>query len=302
MSNVLITGECGTGKELFAQALHNESPRRKEPFLAINCTAMPRELIESELFGYEEGAFTGARKGGKPGKFELASGGTIFLDEIGDMPFNQQGVLLRVLQEKRITRIGGLRDIPLDVRVVCATNKDLSEEMRKGNFRSDLFYRLNVISIKIPPLRERPADITMLFECFLKTILSRMGKTVDWIQPDVFACLLNYKWPGNVRELQNVVERVVNTMNGTIVEKEHLPAEIRELPVVETCMPAADSFNDQHSELNIHKARQLGKRLSANNTKDQIANLLIKHGGNISRVAKEMSISRTTLYKKMRSS
>ncbi len=302
MSNVLITGESGTGKELFAQALHNESPRRKEPFLAINCTAMPRELIESELFGYEEGAFTGARKGGKPGKFELASGGTIFLDEIGDMPFNQQGVLLRVLQEKRITRIGGLRDIPLDVRVVCATNKDLSEEMRKGNFRSDLFYRLNVISIKIPPLRERPADITMLFECFLKTILSRMGKTVDWIQPDVFACLLNYKWPGNVRELQNVVERVVNTMNGTIVEKEHLPAEIRELPVVETCMPAANSFNDQHSELNIHKARQLGKRLSANNTKDQIANLLIKHGGNISRVAKEMSISRTTLYKKMRSS
>jgi len=299
--SILIEGESGTGKELTARAIHENSHRADKPFLPINCAGLSESLLESELFGHVKGAFTGALSDRK-GLFQLADKGTLFLDEIGDMPFNQQGVLLRVLQEKRITRIGGLRDIPLDVRVVCATNKDLSEEMRKGNFRSDLFYRLNVISIKIPPLRERPADITMLFECFLKTILSRMGKTVDWIQPDVFACLLNYKWPGNVRELHNVVERVVNTMNGTIVVKEHLPAEIRELPVVETCMPAANSFNDQHSELNIHKARQLGKRLSANNTKDQIANLLIKHGGNISRVAKEMSISRTTLYKKMRSS
>jgi transcriptional regulator with PAS, ATPase and Fis domain len=261
---------------------------------------MPRELIGSELFGYAEGAFTGARKGGKPGKFELASGGTIFLDEIGDMPIDQQGALLRVLQEKKITRIGGLRDIPIDVRVVCATNKDLSDEMRKGNFRSDLFYRLNVINIKIPPLRERPGDILLLFKHFLNDLHAPVDQSFEDIDPEVINCLLRYKWPGNVRELQNVVERMVNAMNGTTIEIENLPMEIREWRPASECPPLPNVSKNQDSDVTMDQARELGKQLSTDMEKNQIIDLLKQYGGNVSRVAREMSISRPTLYKKMR--
>ena len=210
-SNVMIEGESGTGKELFAQSIHNFSSRHKAPFIAVNCGAIPRELIGSELFGYVEGAFTGAKKGGKPGKFELASCCTLLLDEIADMPFEQQATLLRVLQEKKVGRIGGNQMLPVDVRVICATNKDLKNEMKKGSFRQDLYYRLNVISLRIPPLQERSTDVIRLFNHFLKTASRQINKDIKSVAPEILNYLIAYNWPGNVRELQNVVERMLNT-------------------------------------------------------------------------------------------
>lgn len=300
-SNVLIAGETGTGKELVAQALHAEGPRRDSPFLPINCTAVPKELIESEFFGYEEGAFTGARKGGKRGKFELASNGTIFLDEIGDMPFPQQSVLLRVLEERQFVRIGGLHDVSMNARIVCATNKDLSEEISRGNFRSDLYYRLNVISIVIPPLRERPSDIMMLFDHFLKIAVSRIDKDAIRIHPEAATCLQSYKWPGNVREVQNVVERIANNISTDIIKKEHLPAVIREQKTDKFTIPVANLFVNDPPEITINEAREIGIDLSNSNMKKIIARTIIKNDGNLSKAAKEMGISRATLYKRMRS-
>jgi transcriptional regulator with PAS, ATPase and Fis domain len=225
-SNILLQGESGTGKELFAQAIHNASPRRNGPFIAVNCGAIPRELLGSELFGYVEGAFTGARKGGRTGKFELASGGTLFLDEIAEMPLGKQVSLLRAVQEKKITRIGDDKIIPVDVRIICATNKDLKKEVEKGNFRQDLYYRLNVISIKLPPLRERREDIPLQFNYMLKESSEKMHIKVPRIQPGVLDYLIHYDWPGNVRELQNVVERMLNICDGGEISTQHLPAEI----------------------------------------------------------------------------
>jgi len=298
MNHVLIQGESGTGKELFAQAIHNESPRRKGPFLAVNCGAIPRELIGSELFGYAEGAFTGAKKGGSPGKFELASGGTLFLDEIGDMPFEQQVALLRVIQEKTIIRLGGQEIIPIDVRIVCATNKDLAAEMKKGNFRNDLYYRLNVINIKIPPLRERRGDITLLFKQFLKMSEGRFEKIIETIKDDVYDFLLKYDWPGNVRELQNVVERMLNVMSGTSLEIEHLPVEIRGFfSNIETA--TLTGKDGEHLSITIKEARDLNRILMADTEKKHIMRLLGDYSGNVSKIAGAMGISRTTLYKKM---
>ncbi|MBP1761808.1 MAG: sensor protein, partial [Firmicutes bacterium] len=228
MSNVLIQGESGTGKELLAQSIHNHSERRNGPFVALNCGAIPRELIGSELFGYAEGAFTGAKKGGNPGKFELADGGTLFLDEIGDMPLDQQVTLLRVLQEKKVTRISGNRVVPVDVRFICATNKDLYKEVQNDKFRRDLFYRLNVIFIHIPRLQERLDDIPELFFHFLKRNTINQGLPQPKVQPGVIECLLNYNWPGNVRELENIVERLIYTSSQGDIRIEHLPSEIRD--------------------------------------------------------------------------
>lgn len=297
MSNILIQGESGTGKELFAQAIHNESSRNKSPFLAVNCGAIPRELIGSEMFGYTEGAFTGALKGGSPGKFELANGGTMFLDEIGDLPFEQQAALLRVIQEKSVTRIGGRDVIPIDVRIICATNKDLSVEMNKGTFRHDLYYRLNVINIKIPPLRERPNDILILFKYFLDTLAPKFSKSIRKINDGVLDRLLGYHWPGNVRELQNIAERMLNSMVGTSLEIEHLPIEIKGRELVEPSFPSSAVRNP--SRLSIKEARDLNRQLLIQTEKNQIIRLLGEHRGNISRVAKEMGLSRTTLYRKM---
>lgn len=299
MSNVLIHGGSGTGKELFAQAIHNESPRLRGPFLAVNCGAIPRELIGSELFGYAEGAFTGARKGGNPGKFELANGGTIFLDEIGDLPFEQQSALLRVLQDKTVTRIGGCEVIPIDVRIICATNKDLALAMQNGSFRHDLYYRLNVINIKIPSLYDRPSDVILLFDHFLKTMAPQLGKQIERISNEVRERLLKYPWPGNVRELQNVVERTLNIMTGSRLEVEHLPAEIRNFSGTEgTAIHLAG--RQLHSAPTIQEARALNRRRKEAEEKGRILKLLDIYCGNVSRVAHEMGISRTTLYKKMR--
>lgn len=212
-STVLIQGESGTGKELIAQSIHNESNRHNNSFVAINCGAIPKGLIESELFGYEEGAFTGARRGGHPGKFELASGGTLFLDEVGEMPLDMQVNLLRVLQEGCVTRVGGNKQIEVDVRIIAATNKNLKLEVDKGTFREDLYYRLSVIPIYVPPLRQRQGDAEILIKYFLKVKSIKLGKPIPKIRYDVWEKLLNYNWPGNVREMENCIENIVN-MNG----------------------------------------------------------------------------------------
>ncbi len=296
MSNVLLQGESGTGKELFAQAIHNSSHRSKGPFVAINCGAIPRDLIASELFGYEDGAFTGAKRGGRPGKFELSSGGTLFLDEIGDMPLEQQVALLRVLQDKKVTRIGGDKTVPVDVRVICATNKNLSREVEKGNFRQDLFYRVNVITINIPPLRERPADIPVLFHYYLERTGNECGKQIAHVDPEVVECLSRYRWPGNVRELQNVVERMISVAEQDRIGIDCLPAEINGfLPA-----PEEEPTSVFSQAVKIAEERERRKRQQSEKEHQQILSLLAFHGGNLSRVAKELGYSRTTLYRKIK--
>ncbi|WP_088228776.1 sigma-54-dependent Fis family transcriptional regulator [Desulfosporosinus sp. FKB] len=307
-SHVLIQGESGTGKEVFAQAIHNSSSRRNGPFVPINCGAIPRELIGSELFGYEGGAFTGAKSGGRPGKFELAAGGTLFLDEIGDMPLEQQVALLRVLQDKRVMRIGGYQSVLMDVRIICATNKNLREEVRKGNFRQDLFFRLNVLNISLPPLRERREDIPLLFRAFYKEICTKLGVDLLPVDSRVVTYLSQYHWPGNVRELQNVIERMVNLAQGQGIRPQHLPDEIL-LPDPSASQPERERFSDSAKRLNeLNKVNTLTndqdklsiKKLLARNERQEIINKLLTCQGNISHTAKEMGISRNSLYKKLK--
>jgi PAS domain S-box-containing protein len=291
-SNVLIIGESGTGKEVFAQAIHNQSSRRNGPFVAVNCGAIPRELISSELFGYVEGAFTGAHRRGRPGKFELASGGTLFLDEIGDMPFEQQVALLRVLQEKKIVRIGGQSVVPVDVRIICATNKDLLKEVERGNFRQDLYYRLNVFSVSLPPLRNRQEDISLFLDYFLERWAAKDGVPRKQVEPDVVLYLQQYHWPGNIRELQNVMERMVGLCSGDIIGIDNLPPEI----LAPTPPPAL--IPDK--PVAVTTLREKRKDVLAERERQEIINLLSKYGGNISRVARAMEISRNTVYRKIK--
>ncbi|WP_407310401.1 sigma 54-interacting transcriptional regulator [Desulfosporosinus sp. SB140] len=227
-ATLLIQGESGTGKELLARAIHQSSNRKGHAFIAINCGAIPENLLESELFGYEEGSFTGARRGGKMGKFELAHNGTIFLDEIGDMPLHLQVKILRVLQERRVERIGSTRSIPLDVRVIAATHRDLDEMVKTGEFREDLYYRLNVIPLTIPPLRERQEDIPVLIQFYLDHYSTVTEKVVRGITPEAIAKLAHYPWPGNVRELGNVIEYCVTMVVGDTITPENLPQRIKE--------------------------------------------------------------------------
>ena len=221
-STVLILGESGTGKELIAELIVNNSPRRDKPFLQINCGAIPENLVESELFGYEKGAFTGADSKGRKGLFEAANGGTVFLDEIGDLPQHVQVKLLRVLQQRKVTRVGGTEAVPLDVRVLAATNKDLEAMVRQGRFREDLYYRLNVVTIPIPPLRERKEDIIPLIYHFLSSV-NQKYKTSKSIYSDTIDVFERYSWPGNVRELENLVENLVITTPSDIIRRKNLP-------------------------------------------------------------------------------
>ncbi len=225
-SNVLILGETGTGKEMFAQAIHYEGLRKKEPFMVINCGAIPRELAESEFFGYEPGTFTGADKKGRPGKFELANRGTIFLDEIGEFPLGLQVKLLRVLQERSITRVGGVRSIAVDVRIIAASNRDLSKEVDNGNFRKDLYHRLNVIQINLPPLRERNEDIPVLVNYFVEKLSEKLQKNISKIDSSFIKPLTTYNFPGNIRELENIIERALNICENNELNISHLPNEI----------------------------------------------------------------------------
>lgn len=224
-STVLVYGESGTGKELVARAIHDRSTRRDQPFMAINCAAIPETLIESELFGHEKGSFTGA-SAREIGILEAANGGTVFLDEIGEMNVSMQAKLLRAIQEKEIRRVGGKVNLPLDVRIISATNRDLEQEIRKGHFREDLFYRLNVIRIVLPPLRERGSDIATLADFFVTKYRGSTGIQVEGIAKPALKLLLNYTWPGNVRQLESVIERAVLMAEGSIIQPDDLPVEI----------------------------------------------------------------------------
>lgn len=298
-STVLLQAESGTGKEVFAQAIHNISARSNGPFVAINCAALPRELVGSELFGYVEGAFTGARRGGRPGKFELANHGTLLLDEIGDMPLEQQAVLLRALQEKAILRVGGDTPIKVDVRIIAATNHNLPELVAQGRFRADLYYRLNVVRITIPALRERPGDIRLLFNHFLEEMSARTGRRILSVDEAVYHYLEAYRWPGNIRELQNVVERMLLVADDSRLTIDHLPREILGM----ANDPAVQHQRRQNNEpvppgyLGDRRAR---KHFALQQERERIIKALDMYGGNISKAAREMGISRSTLYRKMK--
>ncbi|MDO0822447.1 sigma-54-dependent Fis family transcriptional regulator [Desulfosporosinus nitroreducens] len=279
-SNVLLTGESGTGKELFAQAIHNHSSRTEGPFVAVNCAALPRELIQSELFGYNEGAFTGAKRGGNPGKFELANEGTIFLDEIGDMPMELQVNLLRVLQERKVTRVGGEKVIPVNVRIIAATNKDLKRAVEEGRFREDLYYRLNVLSIQIPPLRERGKDIELLTIHLINIFSENLGKEIDGAEQEFFEAIRNYSWPGNVRELQNAVEYAMNVAEGEYLSVTDLPRSIHRQP---------------------NYLQEMGEVISLTEIERiTVESTLTRFNGNITKTAKALGIGRNTLYDKLR--
>jgi len=286
-SSILLIGESGTGKDLFAQAIHNSSSRANDPYIAINCAAIPRDLLGSELFGYNEGAFTGAKRGGNPGKFELADQGTIFLDEIGEMPLDMQTSLLRVLEDKAILRIGGREPIPVNVRIIAATNKDLSREVFLGNFRSDLYYRLNVIAIELPPLRERKDDIPFLIEHLTKKIARTMSKEIQQIDPEFIEICLHYDWPGNVRELQNMIEKAISLTTEPTLSIRSLPSH--SFPNL-TKMPT-------HQE---NGRKKLLKKVSLDAESEMIMTSLAKNRGNKCLTAKELGIARSSLYRKLK--
>jgi len=279
-SNVLLLGETGTGKELFAQAIHNQSKRIHHPFVAINCGAIPRELLESELFGYIEGAFTGAKRGGRPGKLELASGGTVLLDEIGDMPIDMQIKLLRVLQTGEVARIGQHKSILINLRIIAATHFDLKQEVANGNFREDLFYRLNVLPIIIPPLRERPDDIVLLAKHILYRCCQALNKPGVRFSSESEQILESYYWPGNIRELENVVERAVNLVNGNVIEPK----------LFGLLNPSKNK-----TILSTHRGSLLGEV-----EKQAIIEIVEGMEFNISKAAKTLGITRSTLYKKLK--
>ena len=280
-STVLLTGESGTGKELFAQAIHNGSSRKDRPFIAINCAALPDTLIESELFGYEEGSFTGSKKGGQAGKFELANGGTIFLDEIGDIPLYTQVKLLRVIQEKKISRIGSSGEISVDIRIIAATHKDLKEEVQRGNFRKDLYYRLNVITINIASLHERMDDLPLLAKHFVTKLSLKLNRKNISVSDGFFDKLKTYSWPGNIRELENAIERALNMLsdNGVLVPE-----------LMQFDSPAPAKIGERITEVKSLKDIE----------RDAIVQALNLYKGNILKVSAKLGVGRNTLYRKIK--
>lgn len=284
-STVLITGESGTGKEIFARAIHKASTREDGPFISINCGAIPETLLESELFGYEGGAFTGARKEGKPGKFELANEGTIFLDEIGEMPLHLQVKLLHVLQNREVERVGGSEKIPVDVRIIAASNRDLESMMHEGNFRKDLYFRLSVIPLHIPPLKERKEDIPALVERCLGKYAPMLNKPLRSVDSKAMDCLLHYHWPGNVRELENAVEYAVNMASGDSLNQVSLPPRIRESQekeVFRSDIPLKDQVKDFERTVFEEYLEHYGSSYEGKND-----------------IAEKLEISRATLYRKL---
>ncbi len=286
-STVLLTGESGTGKELFARGIHNAGPRAGRPFVAVNCGALPDELVQSELFGYAPGAFTGADRKGRIGKFEQADGGTLFLDEIAEMPLTMQVNLLRVLEERRVTPVGGCKAIHLDLKVVAATNRDLAGEVAAGRFREDLYYRLHVVRIHIPPLRERGDDIRLLAEQQVRRLAQEFGIPLEGISPDAVHCLLAHDWPGNVRELFNTLEYALNNMSGTLLRPEHLPPALQDAKAADG--PTAAETTIRGNSLRLRDVEAVA-----------IRNALERHHGNVSQAARTLGIGRNTLYAKIR--
>jgi two-component system nitrogen regulation response regulator NtrX len=304
--SVLITGENGTGKELIAQSIHALSPRYNKPFIEINCAAIPEELIESELFGHEKGAFTGATSL-RRGRFDLANGGTLFLDEIGDMSLKTQAKVLRVIQEQKFERVGGSQTISVDVRIVAATNKDLKAEISRSQFRGDLFYRLNVIPFHIPPLRERKEDIPLLAEYFLREFSSVHGKTLRKLSPEAGEVLTAYSWPGNVRELKNLIERVV--ILSTEVEADQVISAASLLSHLQD-EALVQQFGERTGEIHVGSRRDAVEAItSARNLRDArqefekefILKTLKENDWNVSKTAQVLGVERSHLHKKIKS-
>jgi len=299
-STVLITGESGTGKELVAKALHANSSRSDQPFIKINCAAIPENLVESELFGYEKGAFTGATTS-KPGRFELADEGTLFLDEIGEVPLEMQVKLLRVLQESQFERVGSVQTTEVDVRLIAATNRDLQKEIENNAFREDLFYRLNVVPITLPPLRSRTEDLPLLVRHFIARNNERLGREVEDITEDAIAVLKGYPWPGNIRELENLIERTLLFIDGSVVDADDLPAEIlqasenspSQVPVISPIhLPAPDGP--------VPGLKEVVKETTSQLERQYIIRALDETGGNVTQAAKLLQISRKSLQNKMK--
>ncbi|MCY1078584.1 sigma-54-dependent transcriptional regulator [Archangium lansingense] len=295
-STVLINGESGTGKELIASALHGASSRRDKPFIKINCAAIPHNLLESELFGYERGAFTGAVTS-KPGRFELADGGTLFLDEIGEIPVEMQVKLLRALQEGEFERVGGIKTTRVDVRLIAATNRDLQAEIETGRFRKDLYYRLAVVPIVLPPLRERRADIPTLAGHFVEKYNRKLNKKIEGISDDAMALLQAYSWPGNIRELENLIERVLLFADGPFITAKDLPEPVRQGPAT-----AAPALSAAHLEASTGEGglKDIVRMKAAELEKDLITKALEETGGNVTRAARLLQISRKSLQTKMK--
>ncbi|TLS36742.1 sigma 54-interacting transcriptional regulator [Pseudalkalibacillus caeni] len=290
-ATVLVTGESGTGKEMFAKSIHHLSPYSNGPFISVNCGAIPEHLFESELFGYEEGAFTGAKKGGKPGKFELANNGTIFLDEIGEMPLVMQTKLLRVLQEKEAERVGGVKKYNINVRVIAATNRNLMRMVEEGEFREDLFYRLNIIQLHIPPLRERKKDIPVLLIHYLKEICERYHVQQKLFTSEAVKAFVHHKWRGNIREMVNTVEQLVTLVDGKVIDYHHLPDVLKQDDIQKekaSRLPSSKSLIDE--------AKSLGHKRESELIKEAIR----RAGGNKSKAADLLGIHRTTLYQKLK--
>ncbi len=279
--NVLILGETGTGKELIARSIHHASPRHEKRFMAVNCASFSEELLGNELFGHESGAYTGA-KGTKKGLFETADGGTFFLDEIGDMPLSMQVKLLRVLEDKRIMRLGGVKEIPIDVRILAATNKDLKAAVEADSFRRDLFYRLNVVTLNAPALSERKEDIPLLSHFFLKRLSNAMNKPVEKISDEVMQILGNYEFPGNVRELENIIERAVVMCRGDIIQITDLPSDLQ--------VPGVD----------VKRFSQTGWTTLAEHERDYISRVLETTEGNKTKAADILGIDRVSLWRKLK--
>ncbi len=312
-STVLVTGESGTGKELVAKALHENSGRKNNPFIKINCAAIPKNLMESELFGYEKGAFTGATSC-KPGRFELANQGTLFLDEIGEIPVEMQVKLLRAIQESEFERVGGIKTLKVDVRLITATNRDLEQEVSSGAFREDLYYRLNVVPLRIPPLRERPGDIPLLVAHILEKFRTRLSKEVHGITEEAMAVLSAHNWPGNIRELENVLERTILFCGGSEIALNDLPEELC-AKSSEDALEAVDVVNtDAASTAAPSSATSAPAPLEAGKTslkdavraetsrveKELIAQALNETTGNVTQAAKLLKISRKSLQTKMK--
>src|SRR4051812_10337296 len=297
-TTVLVTGESGTGKELVARALHENSSRRDKPFIKVNCAAIPRDLMESELFGYERGAFTGA-VGSKPGRFELASGGTLFLDEIGSIPVEMQVKLLRALQESEFERVGGVKTIRVDVRLVAATNTDLKKEIAAGGFREDLYYRLNVVPMRLPPLRERREDIPLLVSHFVRKFDARLRKNVTGIEPEALSVLLEHPWPGNIRELENVIERAVLFCDGAELRPSDLPNELHRTPEPPLAAPAT-KHTAPASPAATDGLKEQVKAAMSRLERELIVKALEQTGGNVTHAARLLKISRKGLQLKMK--
>jgi two-component system response regulator AtoC len=298
-STVLITGESGTGKELIAHALHRGSSRRDKPLIKVNCAAIPKDLVESELFGYERGAFTGA-VGSKPGRFELADGGTLFLDEIGEIPVEIQVKLLRALQESEFERVGGIKTLRVDVRLIAATNRDLKALISDGRFREDLYYRLAVVPIALPPLRDRREDIPLLVAHFIDKYDRRLGKKVTGIEDDALQLLLGYAWPGNIRELENLMERSVLFADGPLILASSLPDSLREKGSVPVGPIAAVGPLGNIAAPSGASMKEIVRQAQAELEKELITRALAETGGNVTRAAKRLQISRKSLQVKMK--